>query len=178
MCPSAITVDNNKLCRRPSFTDCRVSGVVHVRALRNCARESLQWAALETLDVRLSLCARGYSYHAHHTLLTSVPASVSLSSLCTKLCRFSPLRLCTSAPLHLCAFAPLFCSPLSAALFSALLSSLICSRLCSAPLCCGCLALCSAFDSALHSPLLLVSALHVSALGSASHVAWPATTVF
>ena len=28
------------------FADCRVSGVVHTRALRNCARESLQWAAL------------------------------------------------------------------------------------------------------------------------------------
>ena len=65
-------------------------------------------------------------------LLTSVPASVSLSSLSTKLCPFSPLRLCTSARLHLCAFAPLFCSPHCAVLVSALLSSLICSCLCSA----------------------------------------------
>ena len=87
-------------------------------------------------------------------LLASVPASVSsLSSLCTKLCRFSPLRLCTSAPLRLCTSAPLrFCSALlsvllwsqhcsrrSSALVSVLLfsllwssSSLLCIRLCSA----------------------------------------------
>ena len=48
------------------FADCRVSGIVHARALRNCVRESLQCAALETLDVRLSWFARGYSHHAHH----------------------------------------------------------------------------------------------------------------
>ena len=37
----------------------RVSGVVHARALRNFAREPLEWAALKALDVRLSLLARG-----------------------------------------------------------------------------------------------------------------------
>ena len=74
---------------------------------------------------------------AHYigALLASVPASVSLSSLCTKLCRFSPLRLCTSAPLRLCASVLLSsqcCSGLTTALVSHLLSSLLCTSLCSA----------------------------------------------
>ena len=43
----------------------RVSGVVHARALCNRASETLQWAALEALDVRLSLCVRGDHHHAH-----------------------------------------------------------------------------------------------------------------
>ena len=32
---------------RRVFTDCRVSGVVHTRALRNCVREALLRAALD-----------------------------------------------------------------------------------------------------------------------------------
>ena len=91
--------------------------------------------------------------HYIGALLTSVPASVFFFlSLCTKLCRFSPLRLCTSAPLRLCTSAPLrLCSVLLSvllwsqhctALVAHLLSSLFCSSLC-----CGLLALCSAFDS-------------------------------
>ena len=43
----------------------RVSGIVHVRALCNRARELLQWAALEALDVRFSLRARGDNHYAH-----------------------------------------------------------------------------------------------------------------
>ena len=99
-------------------------------------------------------------------LLTSVPASVSLLSLCG----FSPLRLCTSAPLRLCsALLPVLlwsqhCSRRSSALVSVLLFSLLWS---SRSLLCT--RLCSAFDSALHSPLLLASALHLCLLSSRPH---------
>ena len=106
------------LCTRYALALRRVSGVVHPRALCNCALETLQRAA------SLLACAWLQSPSAPRTcapyigaLLTSVSASVSLSSLCTKLCRFSPLRLCTYAPLHLCS-----------ALLSVLLSSQHCSR--------------------------------------------------
>ena len=54
---------------RRTLVECRVSGVVHALALHASAREPLQWAALETLDARLSLCARGYSPHAHLVVL-------------------------------------------------------------------------------------------------------------
>ena len=84
-----------------------------------------------------------------------------------RLCASARLRLCASAPLHLCASVLLSsqcCSGLSTTLVAHLLSSLFCSSLC-----CGLLALCSAFDSALHSPLLLTSALHLCLLSSRPH---------
>ena len=95
---------------------------------------------------------------------------------CTELCRFLALASSLSLPL-LCVG-----SRLCSALVSHLLSSLFCSSLC-----CGLLALCSAFDSILHSTLLgirLYSAFastprfgsaSVSALGAVSLVAWPST---
>ena len=43
---------------RRVFTDCRVSGVVHTRALRNCAREALQRAALDARLMCVSLGVR------------------------------------------------------------------------------------------------------------------------
>ena len=144
----------------------RVSVVVHARALRNCAREPLQC---------LMVCAWIQSPRAPHApyigaLLTSVPASVSLSSRYrTKLCRFSPLCLCTSAPLRLCSalLSVLLwvqhCSRLSSALVSVLLFSLLWS---SRSLLC--IRFCFAFDS---TPRF--GSASVSALGSASLVAWP-----
>ena len=47
----------------------RVIGVVHARALFNCAREPLQLAALKALDVRLSLRARGDYHHAQFVVV-------------------------------------------------------------------------------------------------------------
>ena len=124
-------------------------------------------------------------------LLSSVPASVFLFlSLRTKLCRFSPLPLCTSAPLCLCTSAPL---RLCSALLSVLLWSQHCSRRSSALVSLRCssgsalplrlwfcsatrlgvassaFAFASAFDSALHSPLLLASGLHLCLLSSRPH---------
>ena len=113
--------------------------------------------------MRLSLCARGYSHHAHHTLLrslgallASVPASVSHFLFLTKLLvlvfaplRLSTLRLCASSSLHLCAFAPLFYSRLSALLF----------WFCSASRLWFCSATRLAASPPLHSPLFLHSPL-------------------
>ena len=122
---------------------------------------------------------------AHYigALLASVPASVS--SFCTKLCRFSPLRLCTSAPLRLCTSAPLrlcsallsallwsqHCSRQSSALVSVLLFSLLWSSrsLLWSSRSLLCIRLCSAFDSTLHLPLLLASALHLCLPSSRPH---------
>ena len=99
--------------------------------------EPLQWAALlETLDVRLSWCARGYSHHAHHSLLRSIYRSTSRQrsgkrfSLSYLLHGTLPVfRLCASAPLRL-GSALRLCSSLCFApsgLASALHSSLLCS---------------------------------------------------
>ena len=156
------------------------------RLMRPRAWDAPTSGVRRTLDERLYWRARGYDHYGQQgscapyigALIISVPANVfSFSSLHETLpvFAFAPLHVCAFAPLHLCAFAPLLlssqcCSGLSTALVAHLLLSLFCSSLC-----CGLLALCSAFDSALHSPLLLVSVLHLSACFSASLIAWPST---
>ena len=111
----------------------RVSRAVYTRALCNLAREPLQWAALEALDVRLSLRARGDNHHAHFVVVArsicclcerASPASsgsriftfIAPNSAGFGLCCSSPLRL-VSARLRLCSARLL----VSASLFSALL---------------------------------------------------------
>ena len=122
------------------FADCRVSGE-YARAFCNCAREPFQWAAIETLDVRLYWCARGYHYYAHHALVRSLyrnasrrrsgysfsflssPRNSAGFSTFARLCAAARLRLCTSVCSRLCCASALphlrLCSAhlLSTALF-------------------------------------------------------------
>ena len=114
---------------------------VHARVLRNRAPE------LETLDVRLPWCARGYSHHAHHALLRSLYRSASrqrFSFFSTHgtlpVLGFVPLRLCASS--LLCAFVPQLFSELCS---SGFVSASALPLVSTSPL--------------LHSPLLLHSSL-------------------
>ena len=128
----------------------RVIGVFHERALCNCTRDPLQWAALKAMDVRLSLPTRGDNHHAHLVVLRASYKGARFSSKFrlahfTFIARNSPgFSLCASVLLSsLCdtlRAALLFWSCLcSARLCSARLSSArICStRLCSSRLCLG-----------------------------------------
>ena len=130
----------------------RFSGVVHARVLCNRAREPLQRAALEALDVRLPWCARGYLHHAHHALMRSLYIGALTGGLAAGVSSFS-LPTQYSAGFSLCAFAPL-CSPLCTALFFALLSALLSSLRYTS--------LCSALLFSFLSRLRLVSACHSS----------------
>ena len=101
----------------------RVSGFVHASALCNCAREPLQWAALEALDVRLSPRARGDNHHERLGAIARFSSEFRLALIhphCTELCRIS-----SSLP-RFC-----LCSP-RALLVAALLRLCSVSRLCSA----------------------------------------------
>ena len=102
------------------------------RALLNHAREPLEWAALEALDVRLSRvsCAWWLSPRAlvprafyKRALSASEFRLAYFLVHCTELCRLTLSLFC------LCSHSPLISSHLCSALLSALHSSRFCIRL-------------------------------------------------
>ena len=107
--------------------------------LCNGAREALKWAALDTLDVRLSLVAGAWRLPPHalfsaRSLYSRAPPSkfllAFLSFFSHETADFLALCFCAFAPLRLYASAPL--PSLCAALLSAMLFSLLCTSLCAA----------------------------------------------
>ena len=103
---------------RRTFAVRRVSDVVRARVLWNDAREPLEWAALQALDVRLSLflsmCAwrlsrpRAFVYLALPIKERASTAS-SWSRISAELCRILPLRLLCLCSALLCLVAPRLC---------------------------------------------------------------------
>ena len=168
---------------RFALTVRRLSGVLHARALFNCARVS---GVRGARCAPFAMCAWLRSPHARGCLGAlpikerASPASsgsrISRSSHRTlPVLGFATLRLCASRLVSVSAsrlrLSVLLSSQsgLSTALVSHLLSSvLLFSQLWSSRSLL-CIRLCSAFDSTLHSPLLLVSALHLCLLSTRPH---------
>ena len=136
----------------------RLSGVVHARALCNRAREPHQWTALEALDVRLSLLARGDNHHAHLIAFCALPikqraspasSGSRISSLIARNSAGFPHHCLASASARRRLFSSLLCS-VYALLCLVSAPPLLCSVSRLLPVLCLCLA--SALVSAVRSP--------------------------